>query len=305
MGAERFGSDKLALMRSMLGVSIPMRRLNPLTETETPVRETPYSKGEWKVVECLETGMVFLQNPPDYSAFIEDFAWEKTFEEESKRRREAEPVIAYTSGVGKSLRRKLRKRERIEKVAFKTLLRIEREREPGSDISMVDVGCGTGEKLVRITRYFKEQRGVEVKPLGVEISAQLSKETNERLGELDGRCIHAAAIEGLESLEDGSVDLVILCSYLEHEVEPMAVLRAVFQKLRKGGYVIIKVPNFGCWNRYLRQERWCGFRYPDHVNYFTPNTLTRMIETSGLKLWKMNFYDRLPTNDNVWAIARR
>jgi len=33
--------------------------------------------------------------------------------------------------------------------------------------------------------------------------------------------------------------------------------------------------------------------------------LTRMIETSGLKLWKMNFYDRLPTNDNVWAIARR
>lgn len=292
-------------MRSMLGVFISMSRLNPLTETETPVKETPYSKGEWKVVECLETGMIFLQNPPDYSALVEDFAWEKTFEEETKRRRQEEPLVAFASGANKSLRRKLRKRERIENVAYKMLLRIEREREPGSAISMVDVGCGTGEKLVRISRYFKERRGVDVRPVGVEISAQLSKETNERLAELNGRCIHAAAIEGLESLEDDSLDLAILCSYLEHEVEPMAVLRAVSKKLRKGGYAIIKVPNFGSWNRRLRHKRWCGFRYPDHVNYFTPNTLTRMIETSGLKLWKMNLYDRLPTNDNVWAIARR
>jgi len=282
-----------------------MSRPNPLTETETPVKETPYSKGEWKVVECLETGMVFLQNPPDYSALVEDFAWEKTFEEESKRRRKEEPVVAFASGVGKSLRRNIRKRERIEKVAFRILLRIEEELGPESKISMVDVGCGTGEKLVRISRYFKEKRGVEVQPLGVEISAQLAKETNERLSELKGQCINAAAIQGLESLEDDSMDLVILCSYLEHEVEPMSVLRAVSQKLRKGGYVIVKVPNYGSWNRRFRHKSWCGFRYPDHVNYFTPNTLTRMIETSGLKLWKMNFYDRLPTNDNVWAIARK
>ena len=223
--------------------------------------------------------MVFLQNPPDCSALVEEFAWEKTYEEETERRRKEEPVVAFASNVCKSLRRNLRKRERIEKVAF--------------------------EKLVRISSYFQEHRGIAVRPLGVEISARLAKETHERLEALDGRCIHSSALEGLESLEDDSVDLVIFCSYLEHEVEPMAVLRVVSRKLRKGGFVIIKVPNYACWNRHFRQRRWCGFRYPDHVNYFTPNTLTRMIETSGLKLWKMNFYDRLPTNDNVWAIARR
>lgn len=249
--------------------------------------------------------MVFLQNPPDYSALVEEFAWEKTYEEETERRRKEEPAIAFASNVCKSLRRNLRKRERIEKVAFETLSRIVKEGVSEQGISMVDVGCGTGEKLVRISSYFQEHRGIAVRPLGVEISARLAKETHERLEALDGRCIHSSALEGLESLEDDSVDLVIFCSYLEHEVEPMAVLRVVSRKLRKGGFVIIKVPNYACWNRHFRQRRWCGFRYPDHVNYFTPNTLTRMIETSGLKLWKMNFYDRLPTNDNVWAIARR
>lgn len=257
------------------------------------------------MVECLETGMVFLENPPEYSQLVEEFAWEKTYEEETERRRNEEPVVAFASKLSKSARQKMQKRERIERVAFGILNRVSEEMGDRGRITMVDVGCGTGEKLCRISSYFEERRGVPLSPVGIEISAQLAKETDERLSKLGGRCIHSSALDGLKRLEDDSADLVIFCSYLEHEVEPLEVLRAVSSKLRKGGYVIIKVPNFGCWNRFFRQKRWCGFRYPDHVNYFTPRTLTRMIETSGLKLWKMNFYDRLPTNDNVWAIARR
>ncbi len=282
-----------------------MPRSNPLTGTQTPVKETPYSNGEWRVVECLETGMVFLENPPEYSQLVEEFAWEKTFEEEKKRRRKEEPLVAFASKLSKSARRKVQKRERIERVAYRILSRISEEMGVRDAITMIDVGCGTGEKLCRISSYFQERRGVSVSPVGIEISAQLAKETDERLSHLGGRCIHSSALNGLNLLEDDSADLVVFCSYLEHEVEPLEVLRAVSSKLRKGGYAIIKVPNYGCWNRFIRQKSWCGFRYPDHVNYFTPRTLTRMIETSGLKLWKMNFYDRLPTNDNVWAIARR
>ncbi len=282
-----------------------MPRTNPLTGNRTPVKETPYSSGEWKLVECLETGMVFLENPPEYSQLVEEFAWEKTFEEEKIRRRKEEPVVAFTSHLSKSVRQKMQKRERIERVAFRFLSRLVNEKGIKDGITMIDVGCGTGEKLCRISSYFQDHTGIPVSPVGIEISAELARETNERLLKLGGRCVHSSALEGLKRLGDDSADLVIFCSYLEHEVEPLEVLRTAASKLKKGGYVIIKVPNFGCWNRYIRQKRWCGFRYPDHVNYFTPRTLTRMIETSGLKLWRMSFYDRLPTNDNVWAIARR
>ena len=289
------------MQRSDIGAS---PRENPLTGTITPVKETPYSSGEWKVVECQETGMVYLANPPDYSRLVEEFAWEKTFEEESKRRRQEEPVVAFASNLSKSLKRRFRKRERLEKVAFSLLDKITDERRSGTDLAVVDVGCGSGEKLLRIARQYEAVRDTGLCPIGIEISARLAHETDQRLGPIGGRCIHSSAIDGLASLEDASVDLVILCSYLEHEVHPLEVLKNVSLKLRKGGYVIVKVPNYGSWNRRIRQQRWCGFRYPDHVNYFTPQTLIRIIESSGLKVRRMNFRDCLPTNDNVWAIAR-
>ena len=28
-------------------------------------------------------------------------------------------------------------------------------------------------------------------------------------------------------------------------------------------------------------KRWCGFRYPDHLNYFTPKTLAAMAGEAG------------------------
>ncbi|MDE0769769.1 MAG: hypothetical protein OSB19_15435 [Opitutaceae bacterium] len=64
--------------------------------------------------------MVFLQNPPDYSRLVDESAWEKTYEEEKKRRRKEEPVLDFASNLSKNVRRNLRKRERIEKVAYKT-----------------------------------------------------------------------------------------------------------------------------------------------------------------------------------------
>lgn len=280
-------------------------RANPLTGTKTQVKETPYSSGDWKVVECQETGMVYLENPPDYSRLVEEFAWEKTYEEESRRRRQDEPVVAFASNLSKTLRRRFRRRERLEKVAFNLLDKISRERTGAKDLAVVDVGCGSGEKLMSVARHYEAVRETSLHPIGIEISAQLALETDRRLGPIGGRCIHSSAIDGLASLEDGSVDLVILCSYLEHEVRPLEVLQNVSSKLRKGGYVIVKVPNYGSWNRRFRKQRWCGFRYPDHVNYFTPQTLIRIIESSGLKVWRMNLRDCLPTNDNVWAIARR
>jgi predicted SAM-dependent methyltransferase len=117
--------------------------------------------------------------------------------------------------------------------------------------------------------------------------------------------LQASAIEGLKRLGDMKFDCIIMCSFLEHEISPKPLLRLCHECLAAAGCIIIKVPNYASWNRKIRRNRWCGFRYPDHVNYFTPSTLKKMLEDTGFKIIRMNFFDRIPTSDSLWAVAAK
>jgi hypothetical protein len=57
-------------------------------------------------------------------------------------------------------------------------------------------------------------------------------------------------------------------------------------------------------NRIVRGNKWCGFRFPDHVNQFTPKTLLRMVRDANYKVVKFNFFDYLPTSDNMWMVIK-
>ena len=106
-------------------------------------------------------------------------------------------------------------------------------------------------------------------------------------------------------LEADEFDGVLMQSYLEHEINPLEVLRAVRRVLRPRGFGVIKVPNFECWNRHLRGPRWPGFRFPDHVNYFTPRTIRQVVTRADLLVARFNSLDRLPTSDNLWIVAQK
>jgi hypothetical protein len=69
--------------------------------------------------------------------------------------------------------------------------------------------------------------------------------------------------------------------------------------------VLVKVPNYASWNRRLRGRRWCGSRWPDHVNYFTPATLAAAALAAGLEVERMTLLDRLPVSDSLYAVLRR
>lgn len=68
---------------------------------------------------------------------------------------------------------------------------------------------------------------------------------------------------------------------------------------------MIKVPNYASLNRHMRGARWCGFRWPEHVNYFTPRTLRMISDRAGLKVVRMNFFDRFPFSDSLYAVLAR
>jgi hypothetical protein len=68
---------------------------------------------------------------------------------------------------------------------------------------------------------------------------------------------------------------------------------------------VVKVPNWACINRSVRGERWCGFRWPYHVNYFTPDTLREMAARAGLVVSRMSRIDVSPLSDNMYAVLMK
>jgi len=98
------------------------------------------------------------------------------------------------------------------------------------------------------------------------------------------------------------VDVVILSCVLEHELDPVLLLTSCRDRLADDGVVVVKVPNYACLARQLRGRRWCGYRWPDHVNYFTPDTLAATAGRAGLRVTRMGLTDRSPLSDSLYAV---
>ena len=71
--------------------------------------------------------------------------------------------------------------------------------------------------------------------------------------------------------------------------------------MKPGGKAYVRVPNYGSLNRKLFGGKWCGFRWPDHVNYFTYPALRRIAGEIGLDTRRVNLLPLL-FDDNVQAL---
>jgi SAM-dependent methyltransferase len=251
----------------------------PICETaqNTPLEE--YSVTEWPVVSCACCEFVYLARGVDYSALKQDHAWEKSTKQETRRRRKH---LLYR------LDQATRFRVRFGINADRRWV-MSAVREPGN---VLDIGCGTQCRLAE-----------GVVPFGIEISEALARQSDPIYRARGGRVVNAPAHEGLDQFEDGFFSAVIMRSYLEHEARPRTVIAKVHRKLRPGGIALVKVPDFDCIGRRIMGVKWCGFRFPDHLNYFTEGTLRLLAVANGFRFKRQNLIPRV--NDNLYAVLTR
>ncbi len=74
-------------------------------------------------------------------------------------------------------------------------------------------------------------------------------------------------------------------------------------RMRLGGAIYVRVLNYGSLNRRMLGAKWCGLRYPDHVNYFTTKSLGTLAGDCGLKLKLLNPL-RLRLDHNINAVLQ-
>ncbi len=272
----------------------------PILGRETSIEPTPFHRDEWKIVKCQETGFYFLANPPEYEKLMSEIEWDQSYYLERERRKTEEPIFSTISESSKKLRKFLTSNRRNKFYSFAK--KAFSKSKHGQPFSVLDIGCGTG-KLVQQLHDRFQLDGIDVIPSGIEISDHLSEVAGKTLRSLGGEIIHASAVDGVAKCAPKSIDVVVMRSFLEHERAPLDLLVNLKQALKPSGAVIIKVPNFACWNRLLRGPKWCGFRYPDHVNYFTFKTMKILAREAGYSI-KSGFLDHFPLSDNMYVVLR-
>ncbi|MEM9196609.1 MAG: class I SAM-dependent methyltransferase [Pseudomonadota bacterium] len=245
----------------------------------TARRDLPaYSRDHWVVAECAACSFVYLVNPPETVALEEDFAWEKTIRAEETRRKKDAPVM-YGLDYASRLRTRLFRGDEAARYL----------RWFGAGAKVLDVGCGDGSRL-----------RAPLVPFGIEISRGLAEKADAAMRPLGGYCLQGSTLETIGRFPAGQFDAIVMRSYLEHETEPREVLNAAHRALKPGGRIYVKVPNYGSVNRRLTGRSWCGFRHPDHVNYFTLKSLTRMAQATRYRLRLLNPLN-LAFDDNIHA----
>lgn len=248
---------------------------------------TRFGDAKWPIKQCVRCDFVFLEIAPVYEMLSHTFAWEKTSQTEKERRALKEPIKQFISKNIKTFRNKYLRRSKLT-----TLIAL--YFQPGN---ILDIGCAAGGLLMTLDKKFV--------PHGIEISEALARQAQEKTSQRGGYIVHNDALSGISEFPSGFFTGVIMSAFLEHEINPYELLEQVHRTLSPGGSCVIKVPNYASVNRVIRGKNWCGFRLPDHVNYFTPKSLSFMCKRAGFSIQKFSLVDRLPTSDNMWIVIQK
>jgi 2-polyprenyl-3-methyl-5-hydroxy-6-metoxy-1,4-benzoquinol methylase len=154
----------------------------------------------------------------------------------------------------------------------------------GAKGRLLDIGAGEG-TLIRMA----ERGGWAAE--GTEIASAMIRYMQNDLG----LTVHHGILENIE-LPPGAFDAIVLNHVLEHVKNPRSTLEKVAVLLKPGGVVRIEVPNLaGISSRVknvqsrfrLKKNPWKHYSTGHHFWFFTPRTLRRTIEASGLSVKMM------------------
>ena len=147
--------------------------------------------------------------------------------------------------------------------------------------TILDVGCGAG-YFLRALDPNKWDR------YGVEIGEQASRAATAALG--SGRIFTGTLIES--QWADEAFDVVIFWSALEHTNEPRANLLETRRILKRGGTLIVQVPNAASYQARAFGGLWSALDAPRHRYHFTRQTLGRLLPETGFEVYRSTLFSR-------------
>ena len=156
---------------------------------------------------------------------------------------------------------------------------------------LLDVGCALGFML-------QEAKAAGWDPAGVETSEFAAHYAAEHAG-----CpVFAGTLQEAAFAAD-SFDVVTLMDVIEHVPDPPSLMTEIYRVLRPRGVVFLVTPNFSSFFVRLYGPRAYGVWPDQHVVYFQPSTMAKLLRRAGFASVITGSKDFYP--DNLRRLLRR
>lgn len=140
---------------------------------------------------------------------------------------------------------------------------------------LLDVGCGMGFML----RRFRE---LGWDTCGVDVSTYATEYARSHLG----LNVFTGTVDKLD-LPAGYFDMVTMVLTIEHIPNPRGMLEALHRLMKPGAILIVTTHDIGgLWPRIVK-GRWRHLNVPEHLYFFSKNTLKRLLENTGFKTFRV------------------
>jgi len=138
------------------------------------------------------------------------------------------------------------------------------------DGRLLDIGCAWGGYLSRMRDLGWEVHGIELNPGAAGFARD----------ELDMKNVHCGSFNDLDYPEE-YFDVVHMSMALEHLHHPFQALKKISSLLRRGGQLIVSVPDVSGFEMRLFRDKCYTLQVPQHLSHFSPETLSRFMEKAG------------------------
>ena len=210
-----------------------------------------HQKNGWQIVRCLSCGLVQVcPQPSDREiGLLYAHDWEHFT-----------PYMSQTDA-----------HRRYFETLLSFLLTLLSKKKP---FRILDVGSATGVFLSVLKKH-------QIAGVGVDVSLDaVSFCKKQGLEAYQGTLVRVAG----QKKWHGVFDAVAACQVIEHEQDPFAFFTTVKKLLKPNGIVVVTTPNHDVWWRRWMGNAWIGYRHPEHLFFFTPDTLSLLMRKAGLSV---------------------
>jgi len=197
---------------------------------------------EWRYLSCADCGHAWLVPTPDPQALQKHYNSEYQV-----------PRAAYFRTVNREFPSLRRKVERLT-----------------AGRRMLEIGCSYGGMLARFAGVGWKVEGVELDHRAVEVA---SKELSLHVEE---GTIKEAAVK-----LSPPYDVISAYHVIEHVPDPAAFLSQIRGLSTTDGILVLRLPNASSAVAQLTRGWWEWFIAPEHVNVFSPRSITLLLQQEG------------------------